>query len=110
MQVPRRTPRSLSLRSLGVARVMRKIASIEQPKDNTKRVMLFDSGEGVYLFLYGYTGNLVAKSGPKRGTALRGKPVGAACGRVWGGLGGLGIPPLRAGLRGAPAPLRRATV
>lgn len=31
---------------------MRKIASIKQPKDDTKRVMLFDSGEGVYLFLY----------------------------------------------------------
>jgi biofilm protein TabA len=32
--------------------VMRKIASIKQPKDEAKRVMLFDSGEGVYLFLY----------------------------------------------------------
>lgn len=36
----------------GVIRVMRKIASIKQPKDDAKRVMLFDSGEGVYLFLY----------------------------------------------------------
>jgi hypothetical protein len=37
---------------LGVARIMRKLAYIKQPKDETKRVMLFDSDDGVYLFLY----------------------------------------------------------
>lgn len=31
---------------------MRKTASIKQPKDDAKRVMLYVSGEGVYLFLY----------------------------------------------------------